>query len=449
MNTSEKVKKFTAVRNACKLCAPLGAAMVFRGIAGAMPFFHGSQGCATYIRRYIISHFREPMDIASSNFSEQTAIFGGRQNLKLGLENLCLQYQPSLIGIATTCLAETIGDDVNLFLSELRNMGETKIVVVSTPSFKGAHSDGFHWARKAVIDRLVQDGSKQKVVNIFPAFLSAADLRHLKEILQDFGLPCVILPDYSETLDGPIWEEYRKIPPGGTPLSAIMALGRSAASIEFARSLPDEDSAGYLLFKRFQVPFFKIGIPIGVQETDIFFNLLEKLSGLARSPKYLQERGRLIDAYADGHKYLFGKKAVVYGEADLVIGVVSFLSEIGVQPVLTACGEKNKRFVLAIKEVAGESADKMIICDDTDFAEIGEKLKTAKPDFLIGNSKGYSLARQLGVPLVRIGFPVHDRIGGQRILHLGYRGTQQLFDRIVNTLLEKKQEDSEVGYSYL
>ena len=40
------------------------------------------------------------------------------------------------------------------------------------------------------------------------------------------------------------------------------------------------------------------------------------------------------------------------------------------------------------------------------------------------------------MPLVRVGFPIHDRIGGQRILHVGYRGTQQLFDRIVNALIE-------------
>ena len=52
--------------NACKLCTPLGATLAFKGVEGAIPFLHGSQGCATYMRRYIISHFREPMDIASS-----------------------------------------------------------------------------------------------------------------------------------------------------------------------------------------------------------------------------------------------------------------------------------------------------------------------------------------------------------------------------------------------
>jgi len=70
-------------------------------------------------------------------------------------------------------------------------------------------------------------------------------------------------------------------------------------------------------------------------------------------------------------------------------------------------------------------------------------------EIVIGNSKGYSLARKLGIPLVRAGFPIHDRIGGQRILHVGYRGAQQLFDRIVNTLIEAGQEASPIGYSYI
>ena len=59
-----------ATQNACKLCAPRGASLVFKGIRGAVPLLHGSQGCSTYIRRYLISHYKEPVDIACSNFGE-------------------------------------------------------------------------------------------------------------------------------------------------------------------------------------------------------------------------------------------------------------------------------------------------------------------------------------------------------------------------------------------
>lgn len=71
-----KKPSYVSSRNACKLCAPLGASLVFKGIEGCIPMIHGSQGCATYIRRYMISHYKEPMDIASSNFSEESTIYG-------------------------------------------------------------------------------------------------------------------------------------------------------------------------------------------------------------------------------------------------------------------------------------------------------------------------------------------------------------------------------------
>jgi nitrogenase molybdenum-iron protein NifN len=84
-----------------------------------------------------------------------------------------------------------------------------------------------------------------------------------------------------------------------------------------------------------------------------------------------------------------------------------------------------------------------------DFTTMGEVARGLAPDFLIGSSKGYSLARELDVPLIRAGFPIHDRIGGQRILHLGYRGAQQLFDAVTNALMARAQDRSAVGYSYL
>ena len=66
----------------------------------------------------MISHFREPIDIAASNFSEESAVFGGRKNLTNGIKNVIRQYQPKMIAIATTCLSETIGEDMNRMVCE-------------------------------------------------------------------------------------------------------------------------------------------------------------------------------------------------------------------------------------------------------------------------------------------------------------------------------------------
>jgi nitrogenase molybdenum-iron protein NifN len=406
------------------------------------------------MRRYVISHFREPMDIASSSLGEKHAIYGGGPNLKQGLKNVMDKYGAGLIGVASTCLTETIGDDMPMlvreFRRELEQPGSPEIVTVSTPSYSGTHMEGFHVAVKAVVDQLAQNAEATGAVNLLPGFVSPADIRYLKEVLADFGVPGIILPDISETLDGAAQLDYDKIPAGGTPLAAIKAMGASLATLEFGRTLFSQETAGRLLEERFGVPWRPLGMPIGLRETDEFFTGLEDLTGRITPDQHGQERGRLIDAYVDGHKYIFNKRAVVFGEEDLVVGLVSFLAEIGVKPVLCASGGKSGHLAAAVAEVTGTLLpEPPVVREGVDFFEIADEAQALAPDLLIGHSKGYHLAKRWQVPLVRVGFPIHDRFGGPRILHLGYRGAQSLLDLIVNTMIEGKQETSPVGYGYM
>jgi len=448
---------YVSTRNACKLCTPLGAALVFKGIKGAMPLLHGSQGCSTYIRRYLISHFREPVDIASSNFSEETAVFGGGKNLLTAIKNIVAQYHPSLIGIATTCLSETIGEDVPGMIRSITNeyfKEEPVLVHVSTPSYSGTHAEGFWAATRAVVERLGAKsgiGDRDRQVNIFPGICSPADLRYLKEITNDFGIFSVLLPDYSETMDGPAWSDYHPLPAGGTSIADIASMGWSLASLSLGRVACAnlEKTAGESLRSRFSVRHYPLGMPIGIQETDELMQTLEKFSDVPMPEKYLLERGQLIDAMTDGHKYVFEKKALLYGEEDLVLGMAAFIAEIGMIPVLCASGGKSGHFRRLLEERVPTLKGTIEIADGEDFAGIAETAEHLQPDIMIGNSKGYQIARKLKVPLVRIGFPVHDRIGSQRILHYGYRGALSLYDKIVNALLDVKQNESNVGFSYL
>ena len=445
---------YTSTTNACKLCKPLGASLAFRGIEGTVPFLHGSQGCATYMRRYIISHFNEPIDIASSSLGEKHAVYGGSANLKLGLQNVTKKYQPQLIGVATTCLTETIGDDVKRIISEYRTEfrqenHHPQIVSVSTPSYAGTHMEGFHAALQAVVEQLTEPAEAHGAINFLPGFVSAADLRYLKELLADFGITGTMFPDYSESLDGQALNEYPLIPAGGTPLAEIRKMAGARITVECGGTLP-ANSAGTSLERMYGTPLYRTGMPVGIRETDRLMAKLAEISGGVIPARYTAARGRLIDAMVDGHKYIFGKRAVVYGEEDLVVGLTSLLAEIGVQPVLCASGGKSGRFEEAIAKVLeGMPCPMPEVREDVDFYDIEEKAETLDIDLLVGHSKGYTFARKHRVPLVRVGFPIHDRMGGQRLLHVGYHGAQILFDTITNTMIEKKQDDSDVGYSYM
>lgn len=453
-----------STRNACKLCAPLGASVVFKGIKNCLPVIHGAQGCATYIRRYMISHYKEPIDIASTNFSEATTIFGGRKNLNAAIENIISQYHPEVIGIASACLSETIGEDIPLMIHEFKKTHEGEklpaFIHASTPSYDGSHLDGFHETVLATVKSLAKKNqSHTNCINIFSAFISPEDIRHLKEILFDFGINFILFPDYSDTMDNPIWKEYQIIPEGGTTIEDLQRTGSAKASIEFGYILNKgkqknqnnniENTAAGWLEKNFNVPAKKLGLPIGIKENDRFFQTLEELSGKKTPEKYTRIRGRLIDAYVDGHKYLFGKRAIVFGDEDMVIAMLSFLEEIGIDTVLVASGGESGLLQKEIDRMLGDRAKNIKIFNGIDYETINEIAEDLKPDLMIGNSKGYYIARRLDIPLIRIGFPIHDRVGGQRLLHLGYNGTLRLFDQITNALIEYKQEHSPVGYKYI
>jgi nitrogenase molybdenum-iron protein NifN len=178
---------------------PMGSVFVFRGIEGCMPLFHGSQGCSTYMRLYLSHHFREPVDIASSALSEKGAVYGGAANLKQGLKNVIAGYGPKAIGIATTCLAETIGDDVPQIVREFGREPEAKDVTiwsVSTPSYKASHEEGYRTALKAVVQSLAKRSEPNGKINLLlGSIVSPADVRYLKRLLGDWGQGYILLPD--------------------------------------------------------------------------------------------------------------------------------------------------------------------------------------------------------------------------------------------------------------
>jgi len=457
---SSKAPNYTSTQNACKLCSPLGASLVYKGIKGCIPLIHGSQGCSTYIRRYMISHFREPLDIASTNFHEAAAVMGGAENMKVALDNLIRQYNPEAIGIATTCLSETIGDDINLLVKKYSSSRTEQslptLLHCSTPSYSGTHMNGYRLAVLSILKQVCAQSQKEiklestgsrKKIGIFPALISPADLRFIKSLVESFSMDAVLVPDYSDTLDGPTWDEYTNMPPGGTSIDEINSLSKADACLELGNPLDNRLSASLYMEEQFGVKAYQQRLPIGIEATDRLIHTLSEISGKKTPASLNQERGRLTDAYIDAHKVCFDKRVLLFGDEELALGLTSFLTEIGAKPVLIATGAVSPLFRETVGSISDMSPDTLIE-DEMDFVKMLEMARDLKPDIILGSSKGYYLSRELQIPLVRAGFPIHDRFGGQRLEHLGYHGTLALFDRFVNTLLESKQETEPVGYTY-
>lgn len=426
--------------NPCHMCMPMGGILPFKGIEGAMVVIHGSQGCSTYMRRHIAEHFNEPVDVGSSSLNEKGTIYGGEKNLKQALDNIRRVYRPRLIGVLTSCLAETIGEDVERIALDYRqanSLTDCPIVAVNTPGYGGTHAEGFWLAVKRIIMELARPAARHNKLNLIIPNISPADIRELKRMLALLDIDYTLCPDIADTLDRPLARPYTKLPEGGTKLADIAAMPGAIATIELGLTADAAQSPGRWLEEQFGVPCYQLPLPIGVQHTDRFLKTLASLTGKQPPDSLLRERGRLLDCMVDAHKYNFDGRSVIFGEPELVYALAVTCVENGIFPVVAASGSGHGLEQL-LTPLLRQYQLPTVILAGTDFAAIRAKSVEMEANIAIGPSDGRCLTEREGIPLVRVGFPIHDRVGGQRLLSVGYSGTALFLDRVTNTLLENK-----------
>jgi len=433
--------------NPCKMCMPMGVCNALYGIKNCMTILHGSQGCSTYIRRHMATHYNEPVDIASSSLTEEGTVYGGENNLIKGLENLIKLYNPEVIGIATTCLAETIGEDVvrlSKIFYEKHPESNVKLIPIKSPGYGGTQFGGYFTALRAVVENIEMYPAKNEKVNIITGPISSADTRELKEILDDFGIDYVLLPDLSENLDGVHSKKYNRLPYNGTSIDEIKYMGGAKATVELTTFIKEEYSVGSYLDESFGVKNYRINIPRGLKDTDKFLKVLSEVSGNPIPEKYKKQRGRYLDAMIDSHKYNAEARIAIFGEPDFVYSTARMAIENGVVPVVIATGDVCKGLEASLREEVDELskqlfAEKCLIIDEADFKTIEKLVLDLNVNVMLGSSDGRRIEEKHKIPLIRAAFPIHDRIGGQRILSIGYDGSLNLGDQITNVMLAKTE----------
>lgn len=440
--------------NPNKTCQPIGAMWATLGVHRGIPFVQGSQGCCTYVRYTFNRHFREPVTIAVASFHEDAAVYGGMRNLVEGLRNLVARYDPDLISVVTTCSSETIGDDIEAFIRAAKKkiaaeFGEEKaklpIVPVHCPSYQGSHVKGYDNAVKAFFQYFTsgkkKDEEKEGKIMIVPGFgVNPGDILEIKRILDMFGLKegvdYSVLFDISETLYQPLREPIREIPyypKGGTKVEEFEEVINAKAIFILCKHAGG--SGGVFMQRRYKIPIY-YGLPIGIKNTDDFIINIAKVTGLEIPDKLLDERGKLIDAIVDTIHYTMDKKVGIFGDPDFVIAVSRFACEIGMKPVVVNTQTPSTTYPKEMEKIAQEY-DVDIEVQFSDLWDFEKSVKKVGVDLLIGHPRGgVKIAEDMGIGLVRMGFPIYDRVGYFRWPIVGYMGSLRFFDEIVNTILD-------------
>lgn len=448
------------VINPTKACQPLGAVFAAQGFDGCLPLVHGSQGCVAYFRTHLSRHYKEPNSCVSSSMTEEAAVFGGHKSLIEALRNANALYQPKMIAVSTTCMAEVIGDDLSSFIATAKEEEAIPAALPTpfahTPSFVGSHITGYDgmmqgilnyvWEREEARER--QPGER---INIIPGFdgYSVGNNRELKRIVNAFGIDADILGDTAEVYDTPTDGQFRMYG-GGTSVETTRAALDAKATLSLQQYCTTK-TLSYIKGKGQET--LALNYPMGVGATDELLGELSRLSGKEVPQSLREERGRLVDAIGDSHTLLHGQRVAVFGDPDFCLGFTRFLLELGMEPVHILATNGTKKWAKQVdKLLAGSPYGKEgKVWPGKDLWHLRSLLFTEPTDYIVGSSYGKYLERDTGIPLIRLTYPVFDR-HHHRFPTWGYQGGLTVLVRLLDRVLEDEDRRSsdiaETDYSF-
>jgi nitrogenase molybdenum-iron protein beta chain len=439
---TRKVEHTAGKINPAKTCQPIGAMYAALGIHGCLPHSHGSQGCCAYHRMGLSRHFRDPILASSSSFTEGASVFGGAANLKTSIKNVFKIYDPEIMAVHTTCLSETIGDDLPTIIKSSEVPGGKIVIHANTPSYVGSHITGFSNMCKGMVSYLAEsDGAaKKERANVLPGFVNPGDMREIKRLVEALGIEYTMFPDTSGVVDSPLTSKYRMYPEGGATIAQIRDSGNSKLTL--ALGAFSSEAAGALLQEKCGVPCVPLHAPVGLKATDDFIMALKEGFGAKVPASLTVERGQVVDCLIDTHFHYQGKKVAVVADPDIAIPLTEFLLTMGMIPAYVMTGTPGSRFETEVREMLEKAGIKdSVVRAEGDLFELHKWIKENPVDLLIGNTHCKYIARAEDVPLVRVGFPIFDRAVHYLMPIVGYRGCLRLIEMISNAMLERRDRD--------
>lgn len=416
--------------NPIKHSQPMGATLAYLGVKDCMPLMHSAQGCASYTKVFFTRHFNEPIAINNTSVSDITAVLdGGDYSILMAIENIQNKeknLKPSMIGLHTTGLTETKGDDV-------RGVGmhiEIPYVFVNTPDYEGGIESGWALTVTAMIEQLTEAATEvkpNKLVFLPHLSMQPIEVEKIKTLCEDFGFETYALPDLSTSLDG-YWEAGQgKLANGGITVDQIRDLATSSVVISIGASM--KKSAQALQKKNPLVEHFHFDHVMGLDGCDNFVACLMKIRQAEPKPMIKRWRARLQDAMLDAHFLIGSSHFVITGEPDMLSGMCALIHSVGG----TVDAAVSTTFSDVLHTIEAES---VFVGDLEDARRFFDSA-----DMVISNFHAERILHSIdNTALVIRGFPNYEELGNQLKNDQLYEGSTYFLFEIANELRKVKHE---------
>lgn len=415
--------------NPIKLSQPMGAMLCFLGIKNCMPLMHGAQGCASFSKVFFTRHFNDPIAVQTTAVNDITAVIdGGDYSISESIKNITKKVKPDLVGLFTTGLTETKGDDIKGATLLLQD--QQTICYVNTPDFEGSIESGFAKSIEAIIEQLVTPTKKidsQKAVIIPNVNLKPIEVEKIKDTIALFGYETLALPDLSDSLDGHLGVKQGALTSGGISLDEIRDLASSSLVISIGSSV--EKAGIKLKEKNENINLVHFDSLAGLENSDKFFKTLCEIKEVTSPhPSIVRWRKRLQDALLDTHFAIGSSSVVLALEPDQCLSIAHTIIEAGAN--IKAIVTTHKNDLLETIE-----CENLLIGD---FEDVEKFLKDS--ELLISNFHGERYTMKHKKALMLRGFPDFEGLGNQLKNDSLYEGSAYLLFEMANIINNHRHE---------
>ena len=382
-------------------CKLFGAHQALTGIQDAVVLLHSVVGCNFgSMTFHFASGHMEDVRQTCTVINDSDVVFSGEQSLEQALWNVRELYAPRWIFVVTGCVSDLIQDDVGTVVRRFQAQSGTRTVYVEAAGYRGDFPNGFEEASLALMDEMQpSQPSLVPTVNILGFGADdprlSSDLVALEQLME------------GKVQVGTIFARCTR--------ENICRAPQAGLNLVFGRGL----TLAKEMERRFGIPYACLNYPCGLVGAKALWKSLEQHFGLDFSKEEQAFRTFTRDWAAPVYSYLqalHGMPAAVVATAARSRGLSAFLSrELGVSVEVQAQRENIQ-----------------------DLEELYDQIRQSDAAFLLGSSFEQEIADELGLPLLRVDYPVFDRICLTDRPYIGARGTLCLLEDLLDEMFHAR-----------
>ena len=345
----------------------------------------------------------------STNLTDAEAIHGGEDKLKEAILEADKRHSPKAIFIFSSCVAGIIGEDIDAIIRNIQEEVSAELIPVYCDGFKSkVWATGYDGSFQGALNHLISEPKEKQddLVNIInPITFGRVDEVEVERLLNKIGLKANFIPNFN----------------------TVEAIGKaSEAALTSSLCTTFSEYFGKELKERFDVPYTKKLMPVGLNNTDEWLREIAGFLGKEDEVEILikEERERIQPKIDELKEKLEGKTAFVSAGQSRAIGIPNLLADLGIEIVGITAYHYDEVIFESFADLENRCGDFCTNIANVQPFEQTNILNKEKPDLYFGHMGESVWAAKEGIPTGMVFNLGH--------LFAGYNGPVSFGSRILN-----------------